>query len=264
MARRFAIGILLLGMVSLFVFGQDVPVLVQPTEAGYSAAQLSSLDAQINRLNIRLGDFSLGSKKQLGVGGWTAEKFAAYTSGNLERLGYHTAIVSRQMPNGTTTAWVVVRVDLGGVYAWIPVDPIMNPSMSQQDLGDIPLVAPLVYDSNYLTYTTVVTLPANIPPTAAIRAPMSDVVETESSAWFGNSSIDPDGEIVLFQWTFGEDVQRTSYTISAWYTFDPGGKEYPVSLTVTDNRGAQATARTSVYVLTLQEKADKSCGCHAD
>jgi len=74
--------------------------------------------------------------------------------------------------------------------------------------------------------------------------------------------VDPDGEIVLFQWTFGEDVQRITYTISAWYTFAAGGLDYPVSLTVTDSRGAQATVSTSVYVLTLQEKADKACGCH--
>jgi len=261
MARKLVVGILLLGIVSVLAVAQDVPVLVQPQEAGYSAAQLSALETQMNQLNVRLGDFSLGSKKKLGVGGWTAEKFAAYTAGNLQRLGYHAVIVSRLLPDGTTKVWVAVRVDLGGVYAWIPVEPVMNPSVFQPDLGDIPLVGALVYNSDYLNYSTIVTLPANIPPTAAIRVPMSDVVETEASAWFGNSSVDPDGEIVLFQWTFGEEVQRTSYTISAWYTFDTGGQEYPVSLTVTDSRGAQATAMTTVYVLTLQEKADKACGC---
>ena len=125
----------------------------------------------------------------------------------------------------------------------------------------MPLVSSLIYNSSYLAYSAVVELPANIPPTAAIRAPMSDVVETEASAWFCNASNDPDGEIVLFQWTFGDDVQRINYNISAWYTFSSGGEDFPVSLTVTDSRGAQASVSTSVYVLTLQEKADKSCGC---
>ena len=262
MARRLLIGILLLGVLSLLAFGQEVPTLVQPREAGYSPAQLAALDEEIGILQRMLDNYNLGSKKKLGVGGWTAETFAAYTAGNLERLGYQAAIVSHQIQDGTTKIWVVVKVDLGGTIAWIPVEPIPNPDIFQPDLGDVPLVASLLYDSEYLLYTTVVELPANIAPTAAIRVPMSDVVETESSAWFGNSSIDPDGEIVLFQWTFGEDVQRITYTISAWYTFATGGLDYPISLTVTDSRGAQASVTTSVYVLTLQEKADKSCGCH--
>ena len=261
MARRLLIGIMLLGVLSLLAFGQEMPTLVQPGEGGYSPAQLSALDEEIVTLQRMLSNYNLGSKKKLDVGGWTAETFAGYTASNLERLGYQVAIVSRQMQDGTTKIWVVVKVDLGGAIAWIPVEPVPNPDIFQPDLGDVPLVASLVYDSEYLSYTTIIELPANIAPTAAIRVLMSDVVETKASAWFGNSSIDPDGEIVLFQWTFGEDVQRISYIISAWYTFAAGGLDYPVSLTVTDSRGAQASVTTSVYVLTLQEKADKSCGC---
>jgi PKD domain len=262
MARRLLIGILLLGTLSLLAFAQEVPTVIQPQQAGYSPAQLSTLEGAINQLQARLRSANLGSKKKLGVGGWTAESFGAYTAGNLERLGYQVAIVSHQMQDGTTKVWVVVRVDLGGVIAWIPVEPLTNPNIFQPDLGDVPLVASLIYDSAYLSYTTLVELPPNIAPTAVIRAPMTDVVENEQSAWFGNSSIDPDGEIVLYQWTFDQDVQRVAYTISQWYTFTDGGEDHSVSLTVTDNRGAQATATTTVYVLTGQERADKACGCH--
>lgn len=262
MVRRSLIGILFLCTVSFFVVAQEAPTIIQPSEAGYSPAQLSALDGAISQLQSMLSGSNLGSKKLLGNGGWTLEKFAAYSAGNLERLGYQVAIVSRQMQEGGTKVWVVVRVDLGGAIAWIPVEPLPNVEIHQANLGNVPLVASLIYDSSYLSYDSVVELPPNIPPTAAIRAPMVDVVETEQSAWFGNSSVDPDGEIVLFQWTFGEAVQRITYTISAWYVFNPGGKVYPVSLTVTDSRGAQATTSTTVYVLTLQEKADKSCGCH--
>lgn len=261
MARQLLIGILLLSTLSLFAFAQGIPTLVQPREAGYSPAQLSALEGEISQLQAKLSNFNLGSKKKLGVGGWTAEKFAAYTAGNLERLDYQVAIVSHQMQDGSTKSWVVVRVDLGGAIAWIPVEPVPNPDVYQPNLGDVPLVSSLIYNSDYLSYTTLVELPPNIPPTAAIRAPMADVVEQGQSAWFGNASTDPDGEIVLYQWTFGEDVQRITYTISAWYTFAIGGRDYPVSLTVTDSRGAQATTSTTVYVLTGQEYADKSCGC---
>ena len=142
------------------------------------------------------------------------------------------------------------------------MESLPNIDIHQTDLGDVPLVAPLVYDSSYLPYDVVIELPPNIPPTAVIRAPMLDVVETKQSPWFGHTSVDPDGEIVLFQWTFGEAVQRMTHTISSWYTFDIGGMEYPVTLTVTDSRGAQATTSTTVYVLTLAEEEAKRCGCH--
>jgi len=262
MARRLLIGLLLLCSLSLFALAQEMPTLTQPQDAGYSPAQLTALEAAINQLQATLRGANLGSKKKLGVGGWTAETFAAYTSGNLERLGYHTSILSKQAQNGSMIVWVVVRVDVGGAFAWIPINPVSNPNAYQTDLGTIPLVSTLVYDSQFLSYATLVDLPPNIPPTAAIRAPMADVVETAQSAWFGNASIDPDGEIVLYQWVFDGAVQRVSHTQSIWYSFPSGGRDVEVSLTVTDNRGAQATTTTTIYVLTGQEKADKSCGCY--
>ena len=260
MVRRSVIGILFLCILSLFVVAQEVPVVIQPREAGYSPAQLSALEEAINRLEVVLNNGDLGSKKQLGSGGWTLEKFAAYTAGTLERLGYQVAIVSRQI-EGTAT-WVDVRVDVGGAIAWIPVEPLPNVDVYQTNLGKVPLVASLVYDSGYLPYDIVVELAPNIPPTAVIHERGLDVVETKQSPWFGHTSVDPDGEIVLFQWTFGEAVQRMTHSISSWYTFDVGGMEYPVALTVTDSRGAQATTGTTVYVLTLAEEEAKKCGCN--
>ncbi len=261
MVRRSVIGILFLCSLFLFAVAQEVPTVVQPREAGYSAAQLSALEDAINRLRVVLNNSSLGSKEQLGSGGWTLEKFAAYTAGSIERLGYQVAILARQIEDVGTKTWAVVRVDLGGAIAWIPVEPLPNIDIYQTDLGDVLLVAPLVYDSSYLLYDTILELSPNIPPTAVIHAPRGDVVETKQSAWFGHTSVDPDGEIVLFQWTFGEDVKRMTHSISSWHTFDVGGTEYPVSLTVTDSRGAQATTSTSLYVLTLEEEEAKNCGC---
>jgi hypothetical protein len=261
MARRLISGILLLGMLSLVAFSQEVPMFVQPREAGYSSEQLATLDREIDHLQVMLRDSSLGSKKTIGKGGWMLSEFAAYTAGSLERLGYQVAIVSRQLQDGIDKVWVAVRIDLGGIAVWIPVEPLPNVDSHQTDLGDVPLVAPLIYDSDYLSYSTVVQLPENVAPIAVFRAPIDDIVETEQNAWFGHTSMDPDGEIVLYQWAFGNDVQRPSHMISTWQTFGVGGQDYVVSLTVTDSRGAQATVSTTVYVLTLQEKADKKCGC---
>jgi len=260
MARRFIIGVLLVCILSLLVGAQEVPTVVQPSEAGYSPDQLTALEAALDRLQAMISNNTRGSKKELGSRGWTLEKFAAYTAGTLERLGYQVSIVSRQLEEYETKTWVLVRVDLGGAIAWIPVEPLPNVDTHQTDLGDVPLVASLIYESSYLSYDTVIELPTNIPPTAVIRPP-KDAVETKQSPWFGNTSTDPDGEIVLLQWTFGTDVQRITHIVSEWYAFDVGGREYPVSLTVTDSRGAQATTTTTVYVLTIAEDEALNCGC---
>lgn len=260
MARRLLTGILLLVTLSLLASAQEVPLVVQPQRAGYSPAQLAALDEAITQLKATLRNSNLGSKEELG-GAWTFERFAGYTAGSLERLGYQAAIVSRQVGESESKVWVVVRIDLDGAIAWIPVDPLPDADRYQSSLGEVPLVSALIYDSSYLSYDAIVELPPNLPPVAAIRNQTVDIVETKHSAWFGNASSDPDGEIVLFQWTFGEDVQRITHTISQWYVFDVGGMDYPVSLTVTDNRGARATTSISVYVLTLAEEEAKNCGC---
>lgn len=260
MVRRSIIGILLACVVVFGAGAQEVPVLIQPRDAGYSQEQLSVLQEAITRLEVVLNS-NRGSMRQLGSGGWTLGKFAAFTAGTLERLGHQVAIVSRQPGTSGTEIWVVVHVDLGGASGWIPVQPLPNIDSPQRDLGNVPLVGQLLYDPSYLSYDTVVELPPNLLPTAVIRAPMQDVVETNQSAWFGNMSRDPDGEIVLFQWTFGEVVQRPTHSISTWHTFDVGGTTYIISLTVTDSRGGQATVTTTVYVLTLEEEAAKHCGC---
>lgn len=250
MVRRALIGLLIFCSLSLLVAALESPVLIQPLAASYSQEQLLALEEAIDQLAGELNCTDLGSKKYLGSGGWTSVKFAAYTAGNLERLGYQVVIVSRQAAEGGSKAWVVVQVDLGGTTAWIPAEPLPFEGINQLDLGAVPLTAPLVYDSDYLLYDTIIELPANIPPTASIRAPR-EIVETEQSSWFGNWSVDPDGEIVLYRWTFGEAEQRATHTVSEWHTFDVGGIEYPVSLTVTDSRGAQATTSMTVYVETL-------------
>jgi hypothetical protein len=260
MAKRLLIGMTVVCLLSLVGFAQEAPTAVQPGSAGFTSPQLTVLQEAITRLQAALNNGNYGSMKQVGVGGWTSAKFAAYTAGSLERLGHTVSIVSQQTAT-ETKSWVMVRVDVGGAFAWIPVEPLPNVASYQADLGDIPLVSTLVYDSSYLTYDTVVELPDNIAPQAVIRVPPLDVVEGKSSAWFANASIDPDGEIVLYSWTFGIDVQRATHTISQWYNFQTGGLEYPVALTVTDSRGAQASATASVYVLTLAEDEAKKCGC---
>jgi hypothetical protein len=268
MDRRWMLVVLLglsLGM-AVGTAAQELPMLVQPQDAGFSSTQRASLGAAIGELQRLFRSHDLGSRQRLGDGGWSAEQFAAYTAGTLERLGYVAGIVSRAPDHGTdpSAAWVAVRVDVGeGASAWIPVNPTPgNPELPQSRWGAVPLLdgGELRYETAYLSYDRVIELPPNQPPTAVIWTPAGNVAEKEMQLWSSPLSRDPDGKIVLYQWTFGRDVLRVSGQPSVFYTFDRGGEQVTVTLTVTDSRGAQGTETLTVYVMTEDEAAHKPCG----
>jgi PKD repeat protein len=106
------------------------------------------------------------------------------------------------------------------------------------------------YIANYGTTTTdhypilarytVGAPPANRPPTASFTYSCTGL-----SCSFTDTSVDPDGTIAGWSWTFGDgataSVQNPSRTYAA-------GGTYTVGLTVTDNGGATGTASQAVTV----------------
>ena len=54
---------------------------------------------------------------------------------------------------------------------------------------------------------------------------------------------DPDGDKIKYSWNFGGGVAKETDTPDVSYEFDKAG-EYPVSLTVTDDKGAKASSQT--------------------
>jgi len=85
------------------------------------------------------------------------------------------------------------------------------------------------------------TAPANQPPTAEFTPSC-----TFLDCGFTSTSSDPDGSIVSYSWNFGDGsapvtAQNPSHSYAAAGT-------YPVTLTVTDNQGAQANVTHSVTV----------------
>ena len=238
------------------VVGQELPQVVQPDEAGYSAAQRAALDEAVRGLERVLGDPDVASKRSLGQNGWVALDFAAYTAGSLERLGYQTTIVRRGDGARGELVWVLVGLELCGTTVWVPVEPLPDPSRRQWTLGVIPQVGGegLRFDAQYVSYDSVVELPSNVPPIAIIRPP-GRVLERVATAWFGHTSTDPDGEIILYQWTFPGSEPETTISSSIWHTFPAVGL-YTIGLTVTDSRGAQAST-----TLTVKAVAENDCGC---
>ena len=86
----------------------------------------------------------------------------------------------------------------------------------------------------------------NSPPVAAIVPSTTTGTAPLAVTFTGSTSTDADGTIVAYLWTFG-DGSPTSTTPDPSHTFAAPGN-YSVTLTVTDDEGAQHTATTTVTV----------------
>ena len=244
--------------------GQTQPVVVQPSAAGMSAAETEEFSKVYRRLNGLLASISLGPQKMYGEDGWGALEFAGFSAGSLEREGYEVAIVEWTTNDAATRIWVLVALDLGGRTLWIPVEPLPEAGSSQRTLGrvagEVPQNGLVQFDPSYMTYSHVIELPENIPPTPVIPVPILDIVEQVRSPWNGHTSFDPDGMIVLYQWSFDGDEERIKSSFAAWHTFETSGA-HTVELMVIDSRGAQASTSLNVHVITTEE-SEAGCGCH--
>ena len=81
----------------------------------------------------------------------------------------------------------------------------------------------------------------NLPPVASSTSAVTDL----SVAFDGSPSTDPDGTVAAWAWDFGDGSTGTGRT--ATHAYKTAGT-YPVTLTVTDDKGATATGKVSVTV----------------
>jgi PKD repeat protein len=92
-------------------------------------------------------------------------------------------------------------------------------------------------------------IPGNIDPVAVVESAYPDVSVGEAIEFYGSESWDEDGEIAGYAWEFGDGNTAEGETV--WHTYYDVGV-YTVSLTVTDDRGATASATTEVTVVEAQ------------
>lgn len=89
--------------------------------------------------------------------------------------------------------------------------------------------------------TITVAAPVNLPPAAAFTLDVADLKVDVDAA----SSVDEDGTIAAWAWDFGDGMSATGKTATHTYG---GAGTYEVTLTVTDNDGAEATTSKQVTV----------------
>src|SRR5690606_33483302 len=85
----------------------------------------------------------------------------------------------------------------------------------------------------------------NIAPTASFVADPSSGVAPLEVSFDASGSEDPDGEIVSYEWDFGDGNSGEGAVVS--HTFEEPGS-YEVTLTVTDDQGATGTASETIEV----------------
>jgi len=95
------------------------------------------------------------------------------------------------------------------------------------------------------TATQTITVDANESPTADFTASSTSVAPGDVVTLDASNSSDPDGSIESYEWTFGDGSSATGQSVD--HSYDSAG-EYDVTLTVTDDVGATATATQTIAV----------------
>jgi PKD repeat protein len=93
----------------------------------------------------------------------------------------------------------------------------------------------------------------NIDPVAVAESAYPDVSVGEAIEFYGAGSWDEDGEIASYAWEFGDETPPAEGE-TVGHTYSVAGA-YTVNLTVTDDRGATASATTEITVVEAQPAA---------
>jgi len=270
MTRSFVAVFAFILLASTCLAGTELPVVLQPNKTVYSAAEVDALSEVIATLEGLLSTSLLASLRTFTPNEWDSGDFAAYTAGILTSVGYETVLVSGTGWEDGTHTWILVGVPVGATTAWIPAEASPDAGRRQPTLGYIPssrdATGDIWFEERYLGFHQVLSLPSNLPPTARIDLQTRDLDVHVRFRCSATDSYDPDGEIVLYLWNFGDGKSVTSTTGTIRYEFRTSG-QFVMSLEVIDNRGTRSlTSRADVLVAALQEdipdvRPANSCGC---
>lgn len=152
-------------------------------------------------------------------------------------------------PDGTinTYTW-----EIDGVQIYSGPNAIYDLDLSGYDLGDHTVTLTVTDDDGGTDTDTTTLTVTNISPVADANGPYSGNVG-ENITFDGSGSYDPDGNIVSWEWDFGDTTTGSGETTTHVYT---SRGNYTVTLTVTDNDGDTDVTTTTVYVGDLEYNND--------
>jgi len=179
---------------------------------------------------------------------WRSLDWAWYVGGVLFSLGYDVQLV-----NSDSTWWPLAGFLLNNQKLWFPVVPLaLTAGSSSTGLAYVPLVGQ-GFDPRYIEWEELQSLPDNTPPVADARCATRSLPPGRDTWFLGAPSYDPDGEIVLYLWDFGDGT--TARGMNVKHAFRRPGR-YTVSLIVVDRRGSLARDELDIVVEETSE-----CGC---
>ena len=138
----------------------------------------------------------------------------------------------------------VVIGGLGQEFS-ITITPNFISNITQWDLVTGTVAEPIYTPLASLIEPVTVTATTNIPPVASFTFTPTVVTVGQAVSFDASASYDPDGEIVRYDWDFGDGTTATGAIVTHTYTI---AGDYLVSLTVTDNQGATNTVTRTVTV----------------
>lgn len=90
----------------------------------------------------------------------------------------------------------------------------------------------------------------NCPPTASFTySPQADIQIGNSVTFNASASTDSDGQVISYQWNFGNGATATISTATTSYVYETDGN-FQVNLTVVDNQNASSTPASTTISIT--------------
>ena len=219
--------------------------LVDPSDP----VQREALVGKMKTLEEWFSDRAL-SPEDWAVQGWSSLDWAWYIGGLLFSLGYEVQLV-----RAGEAWWTLAGFLLDGQEVWFPVVPgaLAADTGGTADLAYVPFVD-RSFDRRYLGWEEARPLPENTPPVADARSTARSLPPGRETWFLGATSYDPDGEIVLYLWSFGDGTTKRGVNVK--HAFRRPGR-YTVSLVVVDKGGLMAQDELDIVV---EDPSDCGCG----
>jgi hypothetical protein len=247
-----------LAVSSLPLVAADLPVVRQPNDPAFSAADRAALATAWTAVEKLLKpEYSLARLVHLSGHEWADADFAQFVAGTLQSAGYTVLLASGPWA-GTTRTWILVGVPVSSGLAYLPVEAAPSLLTSSSAIGQIAWqggASGTSFDSRYLDFTQAQALAPNAPPAVTVVVAERYAVVDETTTLMVNGS-DPDDAILFYAWQFSDGTKIADPRATLWYTFREVG-DATVHMTAFDVRGGRTDL--SLVVEVLAERPD--CGC---